>query len=292
MARTVHKELEEHLLSDIKLSEYLDRLKVSKFFRDYYLLPLIGSIWSGDDSQAADFPAATFATFFRNHGMLNLSDRPKWQTIVGGSHAYVKKFRSNFRGTIFLNSPVAAVSRTSESVKLSLADGETLEFDYVVLATHADEAVKILSDPSAAEKEILGTWKYSSNDTVLHTDTSIVPGSPKTWASWNYFKRIGHQNEAGVQMSYYMNRLQALKTEEHHIVTLNRTKDVAPEKSIYNVEYTHPVYTPRSVKAQGELKLLNGANRTLFAGAYLGYGFHEDGVNSGLDVASHFGMSL
>lgn len=279
-------------LGEKPLGDYLRELGTSTFFFEHYLAPLIGSIWSAPDSNALEFPASTFLTFFENHGMLEMSKRPQWQTVVGGSQAYVRAFRKAFPGTIRIGSPARAIRRDDEGVTVAL-DGSTHErYDKVVIATHADEALKLLEDPSAEETAALAAWTYSKNRTVLHTDASVLGPRRRLWAAWNYKKRKDARPNSPVAITYYMNRLQNLKAQNDYFVTLNCNDQIDPATILYDVEYTHPVYTPSSPQSQRNLRALNGTRHTYFCGAYMRYGFHEDAVISALQVAELFGLHL
>ena len=299
MIRDIHRfnrcalaDLEANRLTDTPLGEYTRRLGLSETFIDSYLLPIVASIWSSPDNDALNFPLATFATFFRNHGMLRLKERPQWQTVVGGSHTYLRAFERDFRGTIRTSSPVQSVRREPRGVEIRLADGTSLQFDAVIFASHADETLAMLEDPSGEESALLGRWRYTKNHAILHTDTSVAPPNRSLWAAWNYRKRRAQGSRERLSISYYMNLLQGLKAKEHYFVTLNGQGEIDPEKILYEITYTHPVYTADSVKSQTALRGLNGQRNTFFCGAHLRYGFHEDGVCSGLDVARHFGCHL
>ena len=293
----VLRDLAEERLGDMPLSEYLREVGVNDFFVQNYLAPLIGSIWSAPDARTLDFPALTFAKFFKNHGMLELSKRPQWQTVVGGSHAYVKAFRSVFPGVLRSSCEVQGISRDEHGVIAHRAGAEPERFDAVVMATHADEALKLLADPSAEERGALGAWSYSKNRTVLHTDSSVLAPNRRLWAAWNYRRSVNAHSinvlsDSPVAITYYMNKLQNLEAERDYFVTLNCSDQIDPQKVLYEVAYTHPVYTPESPESQRRLRALNGERNTYYCGAYMRYGFHEDGVLSALDVASAFGLTL
>ncbi len=279
-------------LAEKPLGDYLRELGTSTYFFEHYLAPLIGSIWSAPDCNALEFPASTFITFFENHGMLEMSKRPQWQTVVGGSQTYVRAFRKGFPGTIRISSPARAIRRDEHGVTVAL-DGATPErYDKVVIAAHADEALKLLEDPSAEEISALSAWSYSRNRTVLHTDASVLGPKRRLWAAWNYKKRKDARPNSPVAITYYMNRLQNLKAQRDYFVTLNCNEQIDPRTVLYEVEYTHPVYTPTSPQSQRALRALNGTRHTYFCGAYMRYGFHEDAVISALQVAESFGLQL
>ncbi len=286
------EDLREGRLKDIPLGEYLRMLGTSEYFFDNYLAPLIGSIWSAPDSNALEFPSLSFLTFFRNHGMLELSKRPQWQTIVGGSQSYVRAFLKSFRGHVRTDSAASGVRRTESGVEL-LTEGQLPEhYDKVVIATHADEALRLLQDPTEDERSALGTWSYSSNRTVLHTDARVLGPKRRLWAAWNYHRRADATQQTPVAITYYMNKLQRLRAQRDYFVTLNGKEYIDPTSILYETVYTHPIYTPSSPKSQAALLKLNGTRHTFFCGAYMRYGFHEDAVWSGLEVARAFGLDL
>lgn len=292
-------DLRNGTVGDRTLGDYVRAMGLSSFFATHYLIPLAASIWSSPDANILAFPAITFLTFFRNHGMLELHRRPQWQTVIGGSHAYLKAFEKVFRGTIRTNAAVTSISRSDEhsSPRITIRTAESAdEFDSVILACHADEALALLADPSTAEKEGLGSWQYHRNRTILHTDTSLMPPNQKLWASWNYTLRKPILNSsphdsasAPVSITYSMNRLQGLKTTNEYLVTLNPSVEPRPGTVVYETHYTHPAYTTRSVASQAHIARIQGERGTFFCGAHLRYGFHEDGVVSALAVTKHFG---
>lgn len=290
--RIALRDLRDGTLGEVPLGEYLKKLGTSEFFFDHYLAPLIGSIWSAPDSNALEFPALSFLTFFNNHGMLELRTRPQWQTVVGGSHAYIQAFRRSFHGEMRLQASGYSISRSEQGVALHHQSGSVEEFDKVVIATHADEALALLRDPSEAERSALGSWCYSRNRTVLHTDPSVLAPNKRLWAAWNYRRRIGAHADSPVAITYYMNTLQRLHARRNYFVTLNCSDQIDPSKILYEVEYTHPIYTPASPRSQAAIRALNGDRHTYFCGAYMRYGFHEDAVQSALDVTHAFGLSL
>ncbi len=290
--RRALRDLRDGKLGDQPLGDYLQSVGTSQYFFDNYLAPLIGSIWSAPDTNALEFPALSFFTFFNNHGMLELSKRPQWQTLVGGSHAYLKAFRKGFTGELRIGAPARAISRDENGVVLALDGAEPERYDAVVIATHADEALKLLHDPSLEEKSALGSWNYSKNRTVLHTDAKILGPKRRLWAAWNYRRRINSRADSPVAITYYMNKLQRLKAGRDYFVTLNCGDDIDPRSVLYEVDYTHPIYTPQSPASQRAIRDLNGTRNTYFCGAYMRYGFHEDGVISALNVTNQMGLSL
>ncbi len=273
------------------LHSYLARHRISDALVQNYLVPFISAIWSSADATSLKFPTATFAMFFNNHGMLELSKRSTWQTVVGGSHAYVQAFQQQFSGRIS-QEEVQCITRANDRVLISTLNAPNQPFDRVVLATHADEALHLLTDPSAEESKLLGSWRYSENAATLHTDRSLLPRRRTLWASWNYCRSAAAQADSHVTITYYMNRLQGLRSPIDYFVSLNSERSIDPSTVLYSTRYTHPIYTPESVETQNAIRALNGVRNTFFGGAYLGYGFHEDGVRAALDITQHFGVRL
>jgi len=272
------------------LGEYLVKRNYSEPFRKYYLIPMGAAIWSTPCGQMLDFPAENFMRFFYNHGLLSLKGRPHWMTVPGGSQSYVKVIRRELEGKYRVSLPALQIKRDENSVTV-MTSQVAEKFDYAVVAVHADEACRLLSDPDSEETRLLGPWTYSKNRAVLHCDESVMPSCPEAWASWNYH-RSSEATDASVSLTYHMNRLQALKTQKQYFVSLNLEKPPAPEKIIRETDYWHPVYTPASLKAQKDLPSLNGRRRTYYCGSYFGYGFHEDAVKSGVQAASLLGGEL
>jgi predicted NAD/FAD-binding protein len=290
--RRALKDLRYGRIGEQPLGDYLRSVGTSQYFFDHYLAPLIGSIWSTPDMNALEFPALSFFTFFQNHGMLEMSKRPQWQTIVGGSHSYLKAFRRAFTGELRVGTAAQAITREGNGVVLALHGAEPERYDAVVIATHADEALKLLSDPSPEERSALGSWSYSRNRTVLHTDDKVLGPKRRLWAAWNYRRRRDARVDSPVAITYYMNKLQRLKARRDYFVTLNGNDAIDSRSVLYEVEYTHPVYTPQSPISQKAIRELNGTRGTYFCGAYMRYGFHEDGVISALNVTRQMGIDL
>jgi len=275
----------------VTIGEYLRQGRYSREFLDWYLVPMMAAIWSAPPAETTAFPAAALLRFFRNHGLLSLRDRPTWQTVVGGSHAYVQAFVKQFCGTLRLSCPVRAVRRTERGAMVAATCGEA-EFDKVIIAAHADEALTLLADPSPEERRLLGPWRYQNNRVVLHSDPIVLPPTPRAWASWNYAREPAADPTLPVSVSYYMNRLQGFQTQRHYCVSLNRHRPVASTSIVRELEYAHPIYTFASMGTQGELASLQGVRQTYFCGSYFGYGFHEDAVRSGAAVGRLLGVDL
>jgi predicted NAD/FAD-binding protein len=275
--------------ADPDLGEYLRHGGYSDAFVSHYAVPMGAAIWSASPARFLEFPARTFVRFFLNHGLLSVRDQPQWRVVAGGSSRYVDRLVAPLRGRIRLASPVRRVRRKHAVVEI-VSDGRAPEtFDQVVLATHSDQALRLLDDASAAEKRILGAIAYQRNDVLLHTDTRVLPRSRAAWSAWNY--RIPAQ--AGpVAVTYDMNLLQGLDGPETFCVTLNDDGFVDPSKIVQRLSYDHPVFTREAVAAQACWGEISGRRSTHYAGAYWGYGFHEDGVKSALAVAARFGVGL
>jgi predicted NAD/FAD-binding protein len=262
------------------LGEYLQREAYSKYFIDHYIIPMGAAIWSARPLDMLQFPARFFVQFFANHGFLSVDDRPTWRVIRGGSREYVKRLTAPYAAGIRLNTPVASVQRRPHQVMLRLKNGAVEHFDQVFIACHSDQALKLLSDASQEEREILGAIRYQANEALLHTDAALMPRRPLAWAAWNYHLPSRQYERAAV--TYNMNILQSLQSPAQFLLTLNRGGDVDPSKVLGRYVYHHPVYTAAAVAAQARRGEINGVRRTYYCGAYWGYGFHEDGVKSAL----------
>jgi predicted NAD/FAD-binding protein len=263
----------------LSLGEYLEQGGYRQRFIEHYIIPMGAAIWSSSPASMYRFPARYFVEFFSNHGMLNIKNRPTWRVIKGGSRAYVDKLVAGFADRIHLNTPVEAVRRTDTGVTVH-AGGTSAGFDAVLMACHSDQALRLLEDPDEKELGILGAIPYQPNEAVLHTDTRLLPDRRKAWSAWNY--HIPASDTGSVALTYDMNILQSLDAPREFCVTLNHDDLIDESKILRRIAYEHPVYTPRGIAAQRRLGDINGSRRTFFAGAYWGFGFHEDGVKSGL----------
>ena len=272
------------------LEQFLASQGYGRDFIDRLLIPMGAAIWSAGPNTFRQFPARYFAQFFDNHGFLNIIDQPQWRVIVGGSRNYIGPLTKGFAGRIRLNRPVVAIRRTVDAVAVKTADGQTDHFDHVVIATHSDQALQLLSDPTEAERDVLGRIAYQENQVVLHTDASLLPPYRAAWASWNYL--IPERSQEQVALTYNMNMLQGLDAPETFCVSLNVGDRVDPSRIIRHFVYHHPVYSPDSLAARRRHGDISGLNRTSYCGAYWGFGFHEDGVNSALAVGREFGKGL
>ena len=278
--------------SKITLGEYLKNNNYSKAFIYNYIVPMGAAIWSTKATSMLDISALFFVRFFDNHGLLQINNRPNWWVIKGGSKEYVKKLVSSFKENIRLSSPVYSINRTDEKIEIKLSsDNAQIEtFDAVVIATHSDQALKLLSDKTSLEEEILSALPYQKNEALLHTDHSVLPKNKLAWASWNY--NLDQEPEAPIALTYNMNILQSFNATETFCVTLNSNGLINPTKVIKKLKYDHPLFTVKGIAAQKRKHEISGVNNTYFCGAYWRNGFHEDGVVSALDVAKQFGISL
>ncbi|MEA2458528.1 MAG: uncharacterized protein QOC95_1500 [Thermoleophilaceae bacterium] len=273
------------------LGDWVEELRFSRRFIDGLIVPQASAVWSADPRQMWTFPARFLAEFFQNHGMLGLRDRPEWRTVKGGSARYVEALVRPLGDRLRLNAPVDAIERHDDHVTVTPRGGEAERFDQVVIATHSDQALRMLADPSDREHELLGAIPYQPNQAVLHTDRGMLPRRRRAWASWNYHLLEHPPGKSTV--TYHMNRLQSLRSDTQFCVTLNRTEAIDPRAVIRKIDYAHPVYTAAGEAAQKRHHEISGAHsRTHYCGAYWGWGFHEDGLKSGLRVAERFGARL
>ncbi len=270
------------------LGELITSSGLCDAFRDRYLTPMISAIWSADPAEVMDFPAQNFLTFFNNHGLLNINDRPQWRVIKGGSSEYITKLTASYQHKIRLSTPVNSIRRDADGVWVCSQDGKEDKYDQVVLAVHSNQALQMLLDPSEAEKEILSAIPYQDNDVLLHTDSSILPKKHLAWSSWNYLVDKEPDNNRAT-VTYNMNILQGVDAPVTFCVTLNQNNKVKPDAILGQFQYAHPVYSIAGVTAQKRHAEISGVNNTHYCGAYWGYGFHEDGVKSALEVAKAFG---
>lgn len=274
----------------LSLGEWLDQRAYSRAFVERLIVPQASAVWSADPRQMWSFPARFLVEFFDNHGMLGFRERPRWKTVHGGSRSYVEALIRPWRHRLRLSTPVRAIHRHDDHVTVTPAGGEPERFDEVVIAAHSDQALGLLADASDREHAILGAIPYQPNEAVLHTDARLLPRRRRAWASWNY--HLTDEPVAATTVTYHMNRLQALAADREFCVTLNRTAAIDPERILRTISYAHPVYTSAGARAQLRHEEISGRNRTHFAGAYWGWGFHEDGVVSALRVAERFGARL
>ncbi|WP_371661039.1 NAD(P)/FAD-dependent oxidoreductase [Streptomyces sp. NBC_00280] len=272
----------------LTLGEFLDREGYSAYFRSHFMTPLVSAVWSCDAVTAQCYPAAYLFRFLEHHGLLSVGGSPVWRTVTGGSGTYVDRIAKQL-GDVRTGTPVRAVRRHADGVDVTAGDGTTESYDAVVIAVHPDQALRLLADASEREREVLGAFRYSRNTTLLHTDTRLLPRARGARASWNYLMPSCAADEGRVRVSYDMNRLQRLDATETFVVTLGGEDRVDPGRVLARMVYEHPVYTPESVAAQQRLPEL-ATDVCVFAGAYHGWGFHEDGCRSGVEAAAALGV--
>jgi predicted NAD/FAD-binding protein len=273
-----------NLAADTTLGEYLAVNRYRDAFIHHYLLPMGSAIWSASIDGMNDFPLLFFIRFFKNHGLLSVNDRPQWRVLEGGSRAYLEPLTREFRDAIRCNARIQAVFRRPDGVELAMVDGHRERFDQVVFACHSDQALALLGDATRAERDALGAIPYDANEVVLHTDTSLLPRNRRAWSSWNYWLR-GREQQRAV-LNYNMNILQGIEADTTFCVTLNASEAIAEDRIIDRFSYSHPQFSLDAIDAARRIEAFNGLNRSWYAGAYLGNGFHEDGVVSGRKVAT------
>lgn len=283
--RRARRLLEQPEDLDHTLADFLGEGRWSQSFRDWYLVPLGAAIWSADPEHVTDFPATAFARFFDNHGLLGLGHQPQWRTIVGGSATYVDAIVGPLGSRLRLSTPVSKVVRHHDGVEIVTATGEIETFDHVIVATHSDQALRLLSDPTATERAVLGSIGYRPNAATVHTDARLLPSAPRARASWNWHS--GHPG-AGPTLTYDLSRLQGLETATPICLTLNRPEAVDPELVLRQFVYRHPVFDAAAMRAQRRHAEISGRERTSYCGAYWGYGFHEDGARSAVEACRRF----
>ena len=272
------------------LGEFLASEGLSDGFRDHYLLPMAAAIWSCPTDTMLDFPAESLARFFDNHRLLNPLERPVWRSVVGGSQSYVRRIAADLGPERMINDAAVAVHRTAGGVRVQLASGQVIDADQVVLACHADQALKLLAAPSADEERLLRCFRYQPNRTLLHTDTALMPRRRVVWSAWNYLAADDPDDGRAVSVTYWTNKLQGLETDQDYLVSLNPLTEPDPAQVIAETTYDHPVFDQAAMAAQRELHQLQGADRIYYCGSYFGYGFHEDALRSAVDVAGRLGV--
>ncbi|NLS11458.1 NAD(P)/FAD-dependent oxidoreductase [Vibrio sp. SM6] len=275
---------QQELEQEITLGEFLRQNQFNDYFSEHYILPMGAAIWSSTLADMRAFPLHFFSRFFLNHGLLDITNRPQWSVINGGSRAYIAPLTRGFADKIRLNSPVECIERTDDGVLIT-ALKQTERFDAVILACHSDQALKLLYDPSDDETRVMGQLRYQPNDVILHTDTSVLPKRSQAWAAWNYWLEGDKQDEHRLPaLTYNMNILQHIQSDTTFCVSLNSREKIDPAKIIAQFTYDHPVFDAGAMGAQQERSLIQGQQQTWFCGAYWYNGFHEDGVRSALDV--------
>jgi uncharacterized protein len=276
--------------STLSIDRFLEVGGFGHGFAQHYLLPMAAAIWSSGTGAIGELPLDTLLRFFANHGLLGVTTHHTWRTVVGGSSSYLAPLTAPLAGRIHRGDEVVALRRDRDGATLRTASGASHRFDVAVVATHADEALGLLEDPTRDEKELLGAWGYSTNDTWLHHDADLLPRRPRAWASWNYLLDDCRRPGSQVSLSYHMNRLQGLDEPRDYVVSLNPSRPPRPGTRHRRLTYTHPTFSPEAVATQPRLDELNGRHRTYYAGAYQRYGFHEDGLWSAVRVAAHLGV--
>jgi len=273
------------------LDEYLNAAGFGAAFREDHLYPMAAAIWSTPAVEIGDYPAVSFIRFCENHGLLKFFRRPAWRTVEGGSRTYVEKLIASFGDRIRTAAPVRAIRRVNGAIEISAQGAEPEWFDHVVVGVHADQALRMLVDPSDDERELLGVFSYGRNETVLHRDASLMPRRRGVWSSWNYLARSGAQDADRRKpcVTYWMNRLQGISDATPYFVTLSPLTEPAHETVLWRGIYEHPLFNAGTLAAQGRLWSLQGARNTWFCGSYFGSGFHEDAIQAGLAVAENIG---
>jgi len=281
-------DLDTGALCGITLNEYLQRSEYSSRLKNDYLVPMTSAIWSTPSTKMLEFPAESLIRFMKNHSLIQ-SKRPNWRTVEGGSREYVKLLSANTDAKVRLNSEVVSLKRTSKGVEITTINGLNEVFDEVILASHSDQSLKMISDASPQEREILSSIEYIPNDVWLHRDPTLMPKRKNAWAAWNYLGAKNSEDNRDVSVTYFMNRLQNIDDSTPLFVTLNPLQKPSPELTFGRYQYSHPLFNSAAIAAQARLPEIQGANRLWYCGAWTGYGFHEDGLSSGLAVAKSLG---
>ena len=268
--------------SNITLGDYLKSSKLSKYFIEYHIIPMVAAIWSMPFQKAKEMPLKLFLNFFTNHGLFKLKNRPQWFTVSNRSRTYVKKVLEKISGEVFKNYKVSKILRSENNVRI-LIGNEYQDYDHVILASHADQSLELLDDPSLEESEILKKFTYVSNEAYLHRDENLMPIRKSAWSSWNSISK--NENTC---VTYWLNKLQNLNSEKNYFLTLNPVEAIDKNKIIKKIHFTHPYFNKDNVALQKDLHKLQGKKRTWFCGSYFGYGFHEDGLKSSKELFKKF----
>ena len=277
------EKLDPNSLDKITLGEYLKKIGKSKYFINYHIIPMVSAIWSMPPYEASQMPLVFFLNFFKNHGLFKLKNRPQWFTVTNRSKTYVSKLLAKISGEYFKNYEINKIIRNSNGVKIYYgSESEFFTYDKVVLASHADESLKIISDISDKEKEILSNFKYKPNKAVIHSDESVMPKNKNAWCSWN--SSLSSDNNENSSVTYWLNQLQNLKIDKNIFLTINPFYEIDQNKVFNEISFTHPYYDENALQNQTNLKSIQNVNNTLFAGSYFGYGFHEDGIKSSIEM--------
>ncbi len=268
---------------NLSLGEFLKTKKLSKYFIRFHILPMVAAIWSAPLEMAEKMPMPLFLNFFRNHGLFKIKNRPQWYTVTGRSKTYVNKVLQKISGEHFKNYPIKKVSRSKNNIRLYYGESnEYFDYDHVVFASHADDTLKLIETPTDNEKKILSNFKYKKNIAYLHNDISFMPKRENAWSSWNSI--LDNNNLNAVCITYWLNKLQNLKTKDNYFLTLNPISNIDEKKILKKVYFTHPLYDAKTIQSQKNLDELQGENNSWFCGSYFGYGFHEDGLKSALNM--------
>ncbi len=273
--------------SNLKLDEFLNKHNFSDYLREYHILPMISSIWSSNIDDVKNFPLLTFINFFKNHALFKFKNRPKWKYILGGSNEYIKKIIKLKTFKYFTNLKIFKIIRDENKIKIYNEENNCSTFDKLVIATHADQVLPLLHMPTETESNIFSKIKYSTNSVYLHTDISLMPNSKYIWSSWNFLNRSSNKK---FTLTYWMNLLQKLPTKKNYFVTVNPFKE--PNHIINQTIFEHPIYSLDTLSAQKEIMHIQGLNNTYYCGSYLGYGFHEDGIQSAAYISKLLGCDL
>ena len=277
------EKLNSNNIEKITLGEYLTKIGKSKYFIDYHIIPMVSAIWSMPPFEASQMPLTFFLSFFKNHGLFKLKDRPQWYTVTNRSKTYVDKILSKVSGEYFKNYEINKIIRNNNGVKVYYgSENEFFNYDKVVLASHADENLKIISDITNKEREILSNFKYKPNKAVIHSDENLMPLNKNAWCSWN--SSLNPDNKEQSSVTYWLNQLQNLKTDKNIFLTINPFVEIDSDKIYHKIDFTHPYYDEKALQNQSNLKTIQNTNNTLFAGSYFGYGFHEDGIKSSIEM--------
>ncbi len=285
------KDLQSGALCGLTLDDYLDKSGFSKRLKNDYLVPMTSAIWSTPSSKMLEFPAESLIQFMKNHSLIQ-KERPSWRTVTGGSREYVKKLAEATDAVTRLSSEVVSVERTGAQIAVTDINGHTELFDQVVMAAHSDQSLAMLANPTQAEREVLGDIEYTKNDVWLHQDAELMPKRRNAWAAWNYIGSKRAEEDRDVSVTYWMNRLQGIREDCPLFVTLNPLKEPDPKLTLDRYTYAHPLFDGKAIEAQKRLHEIQGADGIWYCGAWCGYGFHEDGLRSGLDVAIAMGAQL
>jgi len=287
--RDAKRALREGLPPELTLGEFILRGRYGDELSRRYLLPMAAAIWSCPVGAMLKFPAASFLKFFENHGLLDLMDRPRWRTVTGGSHEYVKKLMAGLGGRVRLGTPVTGMRRVGGGVRVWDAAGGFADYDQVVMAVHPDQALQLLAGAGSAERKLLSAFQYQDNRVLLHTDAALMPKRRGVWAAWNYLSDQVVDRRSRVSVTYWMNRLQRLPPDKDYFVTLNPLMEPKTGSVLFETVYAHPVFTREAIAAQQRLTEIQGVDRVWFCGAWCGYGFHEDGLRSAVHVVQAMG---